>query len=171
MVQNLETGASPIVNLESEALRMISMDCQIEANPSPSYIWYEMLSNNVTSGMMPYYGNQNPYGNQYPLQPPSNMPTSGLSVFGTTRQIQRLYQNPGQHVMQCQAQSRGKTIKQEFIITVNRKFAALTQWKEIYRRMFCQTMLFTLKAYPLAFSKTDLNPIMFKRKEISYSLR
>jgi hypothetical protein len=114
---NLETGALPIVNLESEALKMIAMECQIEANPTPSYVWYEML-NNMSTGMMPYYGQQNPYGQQYPLQPPSHIPTSGLSVFGTTRQIQRLYQYPGQYAMQCQAQSRGKTIKQEFVITV-----------------------------------------------------
>jgi hypothetical protein len=71
--------------------------------------------------MMPYYGNQNPYGQQYPFQPPSNIPTAGLSVFGTTKQIQRIYQNPGPNAMQCQAQSRGKMTKQEFIITVNRK--------------------------------------------------
>jgi hypothetical protein len=100
---------------------MISLECQIEANPSPSYVWYEMLNSNISTGMMPYYGNQNPYGQQYPLQPPSNIPTAGLSVFGTTKQIQRIYQNPGQNAMQCQAQSRGKTIKQEFIITVIRK--------------------------------------------------
>ena len=103
------------------------MECQIEANPDPSYVWYEMLSSNNTSppgGMMPYYGHQNPYGQQqqYPLQPQSNIPTSALSVFGTTKQIQRIYQNQGRHIMQCQAQSRGKTIKQEFIITVIRKF-------------------------------------------------
>jgi hypothetical protein len=69
---------------------MIAMECQIEANPSPSYVWYELL-NNVTSGQ---------------------------SVFGTTRQIQRIYQYPGHYAMQCQAQSRGKTIKQEFSISV-----------------------------------------------------
>jgi hypothetical protein len=116
---SLETGALPVVNLETEVLKMISMECQIEANPAPAYVWYEML-NNMSQGMMPYYGHQNPYG-QYPLQPPSGLPTAGLSVFGTTRQIQRLYQNPGQYAMQCHAQARGKTIKQEFIITVNRK--------------------------------------------------
>ena len=116
---NLETGASSPVNLQSEALKMIAMECQIEANPSPSYVWYELMSN-VSAGMMPYYGQQNSYG-QYPGQPPSGLPMAGLSVFGTTRQIQRIYQNPGQHAMQCQAQARGKTIKQEFIITVLRK--------------------------------------------------
>jgi len=114
---------------------MISMECQIEANPMPSYVWYEMSGNissgmapsgmapsgMAPSGMMPYYGQQNPYGQQYPLQPVPNLPTAGLNVFGTTRQIQRIYQNPGQHAMLCQAQSRGKTMKQEFIITVNRK--------------------------------------------------
>ncbi len=72
---------------------MIAMECQIESNPSPSYVWYEVF-NNVTSGQ---------------------------NVFGTTRQIQRIYQYPGQYAMQCQAQSRGKTIKQEFFITVLRK--------------------------------------------------
>lgn len=90
---NLETGASPIVNLESEVLKMIAMDCQIEANPSASYVWYDVLNNT----------------------------TIGQSVFGTTRQIQRIYQYPGQYSMQCQAQSRGKTIKQEFLINVQRK--------------------------------------------------
>lgn len=122
---NLETGASPVVNLESEALTMISMDCQIEGNPSPSYIWYELLSNNVSSGggVMPYYGGQNPYGQQYPLMPQSNIPTAGLSVFGQTRQIKRLYQNPGQYAMLCQAQSSGKTVKQDFMITVKGKFS------------------------------------------------
>ncbi len=100
---------------------MISMECQIEANPTPSYVWYEM-SPNASTGMMPYYGQQNPYGQQpYPLQPQPNMPTAGMNVFGTTRQIQRIYQNTGQHAMQCQAQSRGKTVKQQFLIMVHRK--------------------------------------------------
>ena len=118
----METGALPFVKLDSEVLNVISMECQIEANPTPSYVWYE-ISNNTLPGMMPYYGQQNPYGQQqqYPLQPQSNIPTAGLSVYGTTRQIQRIYQNPGQHAMQCQAQSRGKTVKQEFVISVNRK--------------------------------------------------
>lgn len=98
------------------------MDCQIEGNPSPSYVWYELLNSNMSTGMMPYYGQQNPYG-QYPLQP--GIPTAGLSVFGTTRQIQKIFQNPGQHVMQCQAQSRGKTIKQEFFINVQREFPSI----------------------------------------------
>ncbi|CAF0933588.1 unnamed protein product [Rotaria sordida] len=118
---NLEAGALPTVNLESEALKIIAMECQIEGNPTPSYVWYEMSNNNnnsISGNMMPYYGHQNPYGHQYPLLPPSNIPTAGLNVFSTTKQIQRIYQNPGQHSMQCQAQSRGKTIKQEFFITV-----------------------------------------------------
>lgn len=114
------------MTLQGEALRPISMDCQIEANPYPSYVWYDVDNNKnnslSTGNMMPYYGHQNPYGNQYPLQPQSNIPTAGLSVFGHERQIQRIYQNPGQHSMQCQAQSRGKTIKQHFIINVMRKF-------------------------------------------------
>jgi hypothetical protein len=87
---NLETGALPVVNLEGEVLKMIAMECQIEANPTPSYVWYEMLSNT----------------------------TASQNVFGTTRIIQRIYQYPGQHAMQCQAQSRGKTVKQEFITSV-----------------------------------------------------
>ncbi|CAF1123008.1 unnamed protein product [Rotaria sp. Silwood1] len=117
---NLEAGALPTITLENEALKMISIECQIEANPTPSYVWYDMSNNNIniSTGMMSYYGHQNPYGQQYPLQPSSNIPTTGLSVFGTTRQVQRIYQNPGQYAMQCQAQSRGKTIKQEFFITV-----------------------------------------------------
>ena len=90
---NLETGASPTVNLKSEVLKMIAMECQIEANPSASYVWYDVLNNT----------------------------TVGQSVFGTTRQIQRIYQYSGQYSMQCQAQSRGKTIKQEFVISVLRK--------------------------------------------------
>jgi hypothetical protein len=118
---NLETGALPVVKLESEVLKLIAMECQIEANPIPSYVWYE-ISNTILPGMMPYYGQQNPYGpQQYPLQPQSNIPTAGLSVYGTTREIQRIYQNSGQHAMQCQAQSKGKTVKQEFIISVIRK--------------------------------------------------
>lgn len=115
----MEAGALPAVNLQSEALNTINLDCQIDGNPSPSYVWYEMVTSNFTE-MMPYYGQQNPYG-QYPLRPQGSVPTAGLSVFGTTRQIQRLYQNPGQHAMQCQAQARGKTLKQEFIINVLRK--------------------------------------------------
>ncbi|CAF3991772.1 unnamed protein product, partial [Rotaria sp. Silwood1] len=120
---NLEAGALLRITLENEALKMISIECQIEANPTPSYVWYDMSNNNIniSTGMMSYYGHQNPYGQQYPLQPSSNIPTTGLSVFGTTRQVQRIYQNPGQYAMQCQAQSRGKTIKQEFFITVIRK--------------------------------------------------
>jgi hypothetical protein len=117
----LETGALPLVSLQSEVFVMIALECQIEANPPSSYVWYE-VAGNLSTNMMPYYGQQNPYGqHQYPLQPPGSIPTSALSVFGTTRQIQRLYQHPGQHAMQCQAQARGKTAKQEFIITVVRK--------------------------------------------------
>jgi hypothetical protein len=146
---NLETGALPTVNLETEALRMISMDCQIEANPFPSYVWYEMIPNNISTGAMSYYGYQNPYGQQqYPLQPQSNLPTAGLSVFGTTRQIQRLYQNPGQHAMECQAQSRGKSIKQDFIITVNRKLVHQSE-----------------------FFKTNFNLVKFKNEKISSDCR
>ncbi|CAF1257526.1 unnamed protein product [Adineta ricciae] len=116
---NLEAGALPIVTLDSEALKMIAIECQIEANPAPSYVWYEMPTN-VSTGMMPYYGNQMPYGqNQYPLQPQGHIPPAGSNVFGTTRQIQRIFQNPGPHAMQCQAQSGGKTIKQQFNIMVH----------------------------------------------------
>lgn len=112
---------------------MLSIECQIEANPIPSYIWYDM-SNNISTGLMSYYnqqnsygqqnfyGQQNLYGQQYPLQIPSNMPNSGSSVLSTARQIQKFYQHPGQYAMQCQAQSRGKTMKQDFLITVLRKF-------------------------------------------------
>jgi len=154
---------------------MISMECQIEANPMPSYVWYEMSANMSSgmapsgmapsgmlpsgmapSGMLPYYGHQNPYGQQYPLQPPSNLPTAGLNVFGTTRQIQRIYQNPGQHVMQCQAQSRGKTMKQEFIITVNRKLLQFITGRKsklfsLYKivlnsKKICQSILLASKA-------------------------
>ena len=103
------------MDLQAEALRNIAIDCQIEGNPSPSYVWYDLPSSNLSSppGMLPYYGQQPPPG--------SNIPTAGLSVFGITRQIQKIYQNPGRHVMQCQAQSRGKTIKQEFFINVLRQ--------------------------------------------------
>jgi len=80
------------------------MECQIEANPNPSYVWYEILSN-ITS--------------DYPY---TRLSSTGQSVFGTTRQIQRIYQYPGQYAMQCQAQSRGKTVKQDFIISVVCKF-------------------------------------------------
>ena len=115
----LEAGIQPTVNIRSEALTTIDLDCQIDGNPTPSYVWYEIPSNNATD-MMPYYGQQNPYG-QYPLRPQAPVPTAGLSVFGTTRKIQRLYQNPGTHGMLCQAQALGKTVKQEFIINVLRK--------------------------------------------------
>jgi hypothetical protein len=66
------------------------MECQIESNPTPSYVWYDMLNNISTE----------------------------QNVFGTTRQIQRIYQYTGQYAMQCQAQARGKTIKQQFFISV-----------------------------------------------------
>lgn len=90
---NFEAGAAKQVQLESEVMKMITMECQIEANPSPSYVWYEVSLN------------QSIYGQ---------------SVFGTRRDIQRLYQYPGRYSMQCQAQSNGKTIQQEFFITVQR---------------------------------------------------
>jgi hypothetical protein len=106
---NLETGALPIVNLESEALKMVAMECQIEANPSPSYVWYEILSN---VSMMSDYGQQTSY---------QRLPSAAQNVFGTTKQIQRIFQYPGQYAMQCQAQSRGKTVKQDFIISVGCK--------------------------------------------------
>ncbi|CAF1121772.1 unnamed protein product [Adineta steineri] len=113
---NLETGALPTVTLESEALKMIAMDCQIEANPTPSYVWYETL-NNVSSGIiMSDYGQQNSY---------QQLPSIGQNVFGTTRQIQRIYQYPGQYGMQCQAQSRGKTVKQDFTISVHSQSNAM----------------------------------------------
>ena len=101
---DLETGALPSVILDTEVMKMIAMDCQIEANPVPSYVWYEMPSN--TSNAMSPSG----YTQQVPL--------AGQTVFGTTRQIQRIYQQSGQYAMQCQAQSRGKTIKQDFSITI-----------------------------------------------------
>jgi hypothetical protein len=120
---NLETGAMAKVNLESEVLKMVAMECQVEANPSPSYVWYEMLSN-ISKGMMSDYGQQ-PSQEQHSVDSPS----AGQSVFGTTRQIQRLYQYPGQYAMQCQAQSRGKTVKQEFFISVTGKSTELARSK------------------------------------------
>ena len=87
---NLEAGASERDQLQSEVSKMLAMECQVEANPSPSYVWYEMIDNQ----------------------------TSAMSVFGTTRQLQRVYTEPGHYAMQCQAQSRGKTVKQEFFIHV-----------------------------------------------------
>ena len=134
---NLEAGASPILNLESEELQPISMECQMEGNPTPSYVWYE-ISNNVSRGAMPYYGHQNPYGSQYPLQPPSNIPLPGLNVFSTERKIERIYQNSGRHLMQCQAQSRGRTVKQEFYIMVVRK-------------LFDSTIIYKLKSHEITF--------------------
>jgi hypothetical protein len=117
-----ETSAVQVVNLETEVLKMIAMDCQIDGNPNPSYVWYEIIVPNGTINTN-IFGQQNPYGQHHMMQPPAAvMPTNGLSVFATTRQIQRLYQNPGQHSMQCQAQSRGKTVKQQFLINVLRKF-------------------------------------------------
>lgn len=116
-----EAGAIATATLESEALKMISIECQINGNPSPSYTWYEIAStNNTSSDMMSYYGQQNTFGS-YPSRPIQSMPSAGLSVFGTTKQIQRLYQHPGRYTMQCQAQSRGKTVKQDFIVLVQGK--------------------------------------------------
>ncbi|CAF1110567.1 unnamed protein product [Adineta ricciae] len=103
---NLEPGASPITVLESEALKPFAMDCQIEANPSPSYVWYEMPSD-VSA--------------DYNQQSVPGAPT----VFGTTRQIQRIYQYPGNYSMQCQAQSRGKTVRQDFRIFVRPQSTAM----------------------------------------------
>lgn len=79
------------------------------------------MSTNISTGIMPYYGHQNPYGQQYPLQPSSNLPTASSSVFSTTKQMQRVYQYPGFYAMQCQAQSRGKTIRQDFFFSIIRK--------------------------------------------------
>ncbi|UJR23937.1 hypothetical protein I4U23_026906 [Adineta vaga] len=103
---NLETGALPSDSLKSEAMKMIAMQCQIEANPTPSYVWYE-TSNTISSDY-----------NQI-------LPSGGETVFGTTREIQRIYQYPGNYTMQCQAQSRGKTVKQDFIITVSSQLNAM----------------------------------------------
>ena len=83
---------------------MISLECQIEANPSPSYVWYEVSIDGTT---------------KHDYQQLSSV---GRSVFGTTRKIQRIYQLPGKYAMQCQAQSRGKTAKQQFFISIHRKF-------------------------------------------------
>ena len=94
---------------------MMMIECQIDGYPSPSYVWYDMGERNMSSEIA-YYGQQNPF-EQYPLRPSS----AGLTVFATTKQIQRTYQYPGRFVMQCQAQSRGKSFKQEFIINVLRK--------------------------------------------------
>ncbi|CAF3417419.1 unnamed protein product [Rotaria sp. Silwood1] len=106
---NLETGALPNVRLESIILKVIEMDCQIEANPNPSYVWYE-ISSNISTGIMSDNDQPNSYGRLNSIE---------QSVFGTTRRIQRIYQDSGQYIMQCQAQSRGKTIKQEFFITIH----------------------------------------------------
>ena len=96
------------VQLESEALKMITMECQIEANPSPSYVWYEMSTNRSMNVII------------------------GQSVFGTTREIQRIYQYAGVYSMQCQAQSNGKTIQQDFFINVLRKTLFRHQNEIIY---------------------------------------
>ncbi|CAF1125679.1 unnamed protein product [Rotaria sordida] len=106
---NLETGALPKINLEGEILKMIEMECQIEANPYPSYVWYEILSN-ISTGIM----SDNDQHNSY-----ERLSSTEHSVFGITRRIQRIYQDSGQYTMQCQAQSRGKTVKQEFFISIH----------------------------------------------------
>lgn len=99
-----------MVTLKSETMKMISMECQIEANPSPSYVWYE-LSTNQSTGFLSNVMDQ-----------PVGSSTSSQSVFGTARQIQRMYQHAGTYSMQCQAQANGKTVRQDFVITVECKF-------------------------------------------------
>ncbi|CAF2442678.1 unnamed protein product [Rotaria sp. Silwood2] len=106
---NLETGALSKVRLESETLKTMEMECQIEANPNPSYVWYE-ISSNISTGTMSDYDQKNSYG---------RLNTIEQSVFGTSKRIERIYQEKGQYIMQCQAQSRGKTVKQEFSIFIN----------------------------------------------------
>ena len=101
---NLEAGAMDKVQLESEIMKKTDMECQIEGNPSPSYVWYE-ISSNISTGSASVY------------QPAP----VGKSVFGTSRQIERFYQYPGQYAMQCQAQVNGKTIRQDFVVSVLRK--------------------------------------------------
>ena len=96
--------------LESEMMKIIAMECQIEANPNPSYVWYELSINATVDSASSY--------DQYMI--PSSGPVQ--SVFGTTREIQRIYQNPGQYAMQCQAQANGRTVRQDFFITVQRMF-------------------------------------------------
>lgn len=90
---NLEAGALDNVQLTSEVMKIIEIECQIEANPSPSFVWYEISSNRSM-----LFNNEN--------------------VFGTTKQIQRIYQHEGNFSMQCQAQSNGKTVQQNFLIHV-----------------------------------------------------
>lgn len=92
------------VQLESEMMKKTDMECQIEGNPSPSYVWYE-ISSNISTGSASVY------------QPAP----VGKSVFGTSRQIERIYQYPGQYAMQCQAQANGKTVRQDFVVSVLRK--------------------------------------------------
>ena len=101
---NLEAGALAKVQLESETMKKTEMECQIEGNPTPSYVWYEISSNISTGSTLAY-------------QPAP----VGQSVFGNSRQIERFYQYPGQYVMQCQAQANGKTIRQEFLVAILRK--------------------------------------------------
>ena len=83
--------------LTSEVMKIMTIECQIEANPMPSYVWYEIDVNRSTPSF------------------------HGQSVFGTTKQIQRIYQQAGTYAMQCQAQSNGKTVQQEFSINVLRE--------------------------------------------------
>lgn len=100
------------MNLESEVMKSFDMECQIEANPTPSYVWYE-LSNNISTEITSEYDRENSYGKTI---------LNEFKVFGKTRQISKIYEHTGQSKMQCQAQSRGKTVKQEFIISIHRKF-------------------------------------------------
>ena len=93
-------------NLKSEVLKTISLECQIEANPSPSYVWY-----NVSIERLTEYGDQ-------------RFSSTEQNVYATTRKIQKIYQDPGKYAMQCQAQSRGKTAQQQFFISIRRKFVS-----------------------------------------------
>ena len=81
-------GVSEKVQLESEV-----MQCQIEANPTASYVWYEIEVNRSTFCFQ----------------------------YDETRQSQRIYQNTGTFAMHCQAQSNGTTLQQEFFINVQRE--------------------------------------------------
>ncbi|CAF0863961.1 unnamed protein product [Didymodactylos carnosus] len=120
---DFETGASESVTLVNEVLKSVSMDCQIEANPPASYVWYD-TSNTTTplQAALSYQNNQQRQqmegggvGNSFSG---SAGVSSGRSVFGIQRQIQRYYQHPGIYSMQCQAQSGGKTVSQNFNITI-----------------------------------------------------
>ncbi|CAF1273721.1 unnamed protein product, partial [Didymodactylos carnosus] len=120
---DLETGASETNTLVNEVLKSVSMECQIEANPSPSYVWYD--TSNATTPLQAALNYQNYQNNQHYMGGGGGSPfnsgvgvSSGRSVFGTQRHIQRFYQSPGIYSMQCQAQSRGKTITQNFNITI-----------------------------------------------------